>query len=59
MNRNYGNNEERVEIRFDGKENDKWDLLIMVGEHGNKRENVGAGGNALEYKWKMWELIIL
>ena len=56
MNRNYGNKRERVGIRrLDGKEGDKLDLLIMVGEHGNnrnKRENVGAGGNALAYKEK-------
>ena len=31
----------------------------MTGEHGNngnKRENVGAGRNALEYKRKKWNL---
>ena len=35
MNRNYGNKRER---RFDEKEGDKKDLLIMVGEHGNEWE---------------------
>ena len=37
MNRNYGNKRERVGIRrFDGRKGDKWDLLIMVGQHGNE-----------------------
>ena len=37
-----------------GMEGDKWNLLI-IGINGNienKRENVGAGGNTLEYKGK-------
>ena len=59
MNRNYGNKRDRVGIRrFDGKEEDKWDLLItgenmrMNRNNGNKKENVGAGGYALEYNGK-------